>query len=104
VELSLQQVSLGDFSPHLGTRFQVDLDGQGALEVELIEAVALRPRSGGRISLRSEPFSLVMRGPLSPVLNQRIHRLSHEALGKIEVFLVPIGPDEVGQRYEAIFN
>ena len=34
---------------------------------------------------------------------QRIYRLRHDRLGAFEVFLVPIGPDAVGMRFEAVF-
>jgi hypothetical protein len=35
---------------------------------------------------------------------QGIYKLENEKLGALEIFLVPIGPDEKGMRYEAIFN
>jgi hypothetical protein len=40
------------------------------------------------------------RGPSLPVLPQRIYALEHRTLGRLEIFLVPIG---AGQ-YEAIFT
>jgi len=46
------------------------------------------------------PFSLVFQGGPTPPVPQRIHRVEHRALGALEVFLVPIGPD----RYEAVFT
>jgi hypothetical protein len=39
---------------------------------------------------------------------QAIYPLEHQALGRMEIFLVPIGPDPRGKRkgmqYEAAFN
>jgi hypothetical protein len=55
-------------------------------------------------SPRLENFSLLFRGPLEPVFPQCIYRLSHATLGGIELFLVPLGPDGQGMRYEAVFN
>jgi hypothetical protein len=46
----------------------------------------------------------VFRGPAEVVLPQKIYPLEHEALGKLEIFLVPIGPDEAGMCYEAVFS
>jgi hypothetical protein len=46
----------------------------------------------------------VFRGGPSPPLPQRIYRVEHEALGALDILLVPLGPDELGQRYEAIFT
>jgi hypothetical protein len=30
--------------------------------------------------------------------------MEHEEIGALDIFLVPIGPDEEGPRYEAIFD
>ena len=35
---------------------------------------------------------------------QQIVPLEHAALGKLEIFLVPVGLDPEGYRYEAVFN
>ena len=66
------------FRPHLGERFR--LDSEPAMDVELIEAegVGERPfEASGRV-----PFSLVFRGPLEPVLPQRIYRFDSTRLPK----------------------
>jgi hypothetical protein len=53
---------------------------------------------------RADPFTLEFTGP-PPVLEQRIHPLEHAVLGRIELFLVPVGIDPDGRvRYEAVFN
>ena len=51
-------------------------------------------------------FSLVFRGPSTPVFPQRIYRVEHDELEGVELFLVPIGPDggKDGMRYEAVFG
>lgn len=51
-----------------------------------------------------EQFSLLFRGPLTPVLEQRTHRFEHPALGRREMFVVPTGRDSEGTLYEVIFN
>ena len=48
-------------------------------------------------------FTLLFHGPLEPVLQQRIHRVSNESLGELELFLVPVGCEADGMRYEAVF-
>ena len=50
------------------------------------------------------PFSLLFRGPQEPLMQQRIYRLSNPRLNEVELFLVPVGPDAEGMRYEAILN
>lgn len=51
-----------------------------------------------------QPFTLQFHGPAEPVLPDATYHLQHEVLGGLEVFLVPIGPDAAGMRYEAIFT
>jgi hypothetical protein len=42
---------------------------------------------------------------MEPVLQQQIYRLECEGLVEsLDLFLVPIGPDANGMRYEAVFN
>jgi hypothetical protein len=74
--------------------------------MHLVSADAATLRSGERATTPSgrEPFSIVFRGPLEPVLPQRIYRFEHEALGAFELFIVPIGTDESGMQYEAVFG
>ena len=94
----LASLTAADFRGHLGTMFA----GPGlAADWELIEVTDLGDASPGGARA---PFSLVFRGPLEPVLPQGIRRLEHAGLGELDLFLVPIGPDEVGMRYEAVFG
>jgi hypothetical protein len=46
----------------------------------------------------------VFRGPKKPELPQKIYKLEHDKLGTFELFLVPIGLDKEGMRYQAIFT
>ena len=50
------------------------------------------------------PFSLLFLGPRDPILPQRIYRFDDEQLGAFEMFIVPIGRDDRGVEYEAIFT
>jgi hypothetical protein len=89
------------FAEHLNQRFEIELDGGQTMGVRLVSATRLG-RGGG--ASRREPFSLIMRGPVSPALPQRTYPVTHQSLGRLEIFLVPIGPDGEGMRYEAIFS
>lgn len=99
----LDKLTVTTFEEQLGKLFRLSLPDGGAIELVLVEArsLSLRPGTAGP---RREPFSLLFRGPKSPVLAQRIYPLEHETLGRLEIFLVPVGPDGEGMRYEAIFN
>ena len=49
-------------------------------------------------------ISLVWRGPVDKVLDQGTYTVSHPDIGDLQLFLVTIGPDEHGMRYEAVFT
>jgi hypothetical protein len=101
----LDKLTKDDFAGRIGERFKVHYGAEAPLAAELIEAkaVGIGPRAVGE-SIRRQAFSLVFRGPPTPVLAQRIYTLVHEELGPLELFIVPIGPDKEGMRYEVVFN
>ncbi|HKA35494.1 MAG TPA: hypothetical protein VKH43_01655 [Thermoanaerobaculia bacterium] len=99
----LDRLTVEDFSRLLGRTFRLLLEGNPALELVLVEARSLSPGRGAA-GPRREPFSLVFRGPASPILPQRIYPLENEALGRLEIFLVPIEAGAEGVKYEAVFN
>lgn len=98
----LEKLTIGDFKGRVGETFRI-ADAKGDIELVLSEATDLSPRTAAPGSRRA-PFSLVFRGPAKPLLPQRTYPLENEALGRLEIFIVPIGPDEKGMRYEAVFN
>ena len=98
----LESFTLETFAPHRDESFRLHPDAGNPLELRLVEAASLGERTSpasGRA-----PFSLVFRGPPAPALPQRIYRLEHQTIGTFEIFLVPIGPDQEGMHYEAIFT
>jgi hypothetical protein len=106
LRLVLGEFTQATFADLLGETFRVTDDAQ-VIEMELVAANAATLRSGERATTPSgnrEPFSIVFNGPLEPVLPQRIYRFEHEKLGAFELFIVPIGPDESGMQYEAVFG
>ena len=88
------------FAEVRGERFALmDADASG-VSAELIEVEPLRGgASGGR-----QPFSLIFAGPPAPILPQRTYRLHHRRFPELDIFLVPIGADASGVRYQAIFS
>jgi hypothetical protein len=94
----LEDMTAATFAPHLGDHFRLRADDSTTLDAELTNVDEGEPAGSGRA-----PFSLVFRGPLEPLLPQQIYRFEHDALGSFEVFIVPIGADEAGVRYEVVF-
>jgi hypothetical protein len=100
----LENFTIETFSELLGSTFRVHLDGSEQFDVELISATALGGSAGEELPDSRQPFSIVFRGPGDVLLPQRIYRTEHDQIGSFELFIVPIGPDEKGLRYEAIFT
>ncbi len=88
-------LSLGDFEPHLHTRFHVKIEGN--YELELAE---INDHSNEQV----EQFSLIFKGAASPWLRQGSYKLTHSQLREWEVFLVPLGPENGQMHYQAVFS
>ena len=100
----LDWLTYDDFAPRVGESFDVTADDGPALAMELAEATEGREPGGqGPDGQERLQFSLVFRGPSTQVLPQRTYQLTHADLGALELFLVPLGPDTEGMRYEAAF-
>lgn len=98
----MDALSLADFAPYLKQLFHIRLGSEETYSLELVEAAELGspPTPGLR-----KPFSLIFTNPdKTSYLPQRIYCLEHEKLGSLDVFIVPLGPDASGMRYQVIFN
>ena len=92
------------FAGREGESFEVSGDGVAAVAMELADAVeGSEPGGAGPHGEQRNQFSLFFRGPTERALPQGIYRLAHSELGELELFLVPLGPDGEGMRYEAAF-
>jgi hypothetical protein len=101
----LDKVTVSVFAGCLGSAFRIRSESDRSVDVELIEATALRSQSDAPGALtKREPFSIVFRGPFEPILPQKTYAIEHAELGRFELFLVPVGPDAKGMCYEAVFN
>jgi hypothetical protein len=90
----LKNLHSDSFMPHLQTKFSLTDN----FSLELVEVYV--PPS----TRRQERFSLIFIGPSERILQQGMYSLQHEAMGALDLFLVPIGQDERGVQYEAVFN
>lgn len=71
----------------------------GALALELTAVTETR------YSTPEHPaFSLLLRGPLDPQLEQRIYAFEFADATTMEIFIVPVARDASGMQYEAVFN
>jgi hypothetical protein len=90
------------FATRLDTPFWVrrgraNPDEDLAVELRLIEAA-------DKSNHRQEMFSIVFQGPDQTFLPQGLYSMEHDKVGAFELFIVPIGHDQNGYHYEAVFN
>lgn len=98
----MQILTLDFFAPHVNTAFIAQLDGGLEHPLTLVKATPLKSHPfPGQIR---EPFDLRFHGDNTILLHQMIHRLRHETLGELEIFLVPIGEEAGHYIYQAVFN
>lgn len=90
-----------EFARHLNTKFRVAAETPEPVELELVEAESYRPEPNEQQGL--ERFSAVFTGPPKYLLQQGVYNLTHEQMGDLTLFLVPV---KTGNRilYEAVFN
>ena len=100
----LEKFTIATFADRVGETFRICPDETQTVATELVDVTDLSARAGPEVAhYPRAPFSIVFRGPMSPILPQRIYRLEHDEIGTFELFLVPIGLDREGMRYEAVF-
>ena len=90
--------ALDQFTPEVDSKFLMHCGNGRTAELRLVSATDVGS------SPRQVQFSLIFQGPPDAPRFQSIFRLEHETLGALDLFLVPIGINETGLQYEAIFN
>lgn len=104
LSMTIRAISHEDFEPFAGSRFVVLDIGHPSATLDLIEVMPLK--NYGTPDTPRTPFSLLFKScdRSADILPQRLYRLSHDEMGELDIFLVPIGRDETGVTYEAAFN
>lgn len=93
-----------DFADRIGEQFRVALPDGEDLVLTLDEAtLGTQAGAQGPEGATRQQFSLLFRGPADRQLDQGIWELRHDEIADLALFLVPLGPDEEGPRYEAAF-
>jgi hypothetical protein len=93
-------LTVDDFAATVGSPYACDSGATGTIELVLASAT---PAAAAATGAPREPFSLLFVGPADPALAQATYLLTHAVLGELAVFLVPVGRDADGMRYEAVF-
>ena len=93
-------VTMDTFRSLLNEDFTVRIENV-SLSAALLEVT---PLSHSNESPAHQSWSLVFRFPPRHLFNQGTYEFEHPDTGRLAIFVVPIGEDEKGVRYQAIFN
>lgn len=86
------------FAQHLNSAFSVQNSS-----LQLVEVSAEKTQSAGTRTMKS--FEIVFKGPLESKLEQQTCIFDHAVMGKIELFIVPVGKPKNGVvLYQAVFT
>jgi hypothetical protein len=93
----LRKLTKSDFEARKDETFVLRAQQELPLKLKHVRPLGESGRPGGAFSLWfvSEP---------GPFLPQAIYPLEHPQMGRLEIFLVPLGPRDGGNLYESIFT
>ena len=95
------------FAPHIGETFEVATANGESFEVILssCDETPYGSPDDLRERLGRVPFSLVFHaGERDRFAPQQTFSVRHPAIGEVQLFLVPLGPDDRGMAYQAVIS
>lgn len=98
----LENLTSETFEPLVGSSFWVEFPNDAKVELRLDRVARVMESEAAR--LPRHPFSIFFAGPRSFLLRQHTYRVTHESLGALEIFLVPVGETPNSYQYEAVFT
>ena len=96
--VDIAALTAADFEPRIADEFRVAAPA-GEIALKLVEVRRL-----GKAIRQGDAFSLTFLSPPGPFLPQAIYPLQHPAFQALDMFLVPLGPKDGGNSYEAVFT
>jgi hypothetical protein len=96
--VDIADLTAATFAPLEGATFVLTPAGGRAFDARL-GAVTV-----GLPGVARDQFALLFVGGPTPPAPQGMYSVEHESLGAVDLFLVPLGPADGGQRYEATFS
>lgn len=97
----LDQLQASDFVHLKGTSLPIRFHPDVTLDARLIEVTEVK----GDTTLERPPFSLIFQtNQQNTHYPQAIYTLIHPEKGDMQLFMVPLGNDGNGMRYEIVFS
>lgn len=100
----IEEFTSTTFDPLIGQRFEVVPTHGHPFVMVLSECrlVGEMPPEDLGLAIRREPFCLLFHAGRDVIVPQQICRMRNRYLGEFSMFIVPVGPDQRGMRYEAV--
>ena len=103
----MAELASATFAPHVGDAFELQPPEGPPFEVVLTSCEETPYGSAEEWSdaIERVPFSLLFHAAGAEQSGpQGIYSVRHPDVGELELFIVPLGPDEQGMRYEAVIS
>lgn len=94
----LATLTAADFEPRVNDTFRLPI-APAELSLKLVEVRRL-----GQAMRQGGAFSLLFISPPGPFLRQGTYPLDNPSLGRLNLFIVPLGPKDGGNSYEVVFT
>jgi len=88
------------FASQIGSVFRLEIGPDQFASATLVDASELSPGGSGGAESERVPFTLLFEYDRDTVLPQQVYPVTHEQLGELTLFLVPVGPGQM----ESVFN
>ena len=88
-----------NFKSILGETISLEA-GEACFEAKVDSVMLLRENPGQQ----RQPFSVELLADIADNYAQQVYKLSHPALGELNLFVVPLGPEKGGMLYQIVFN
>jgi hypothetical protein len=103
--MDLAELTIDAIKPYVGTIFEVPLPDGTSTKLTLDAALPYEVRQRRpRNQPKREPFSLFLIGDPSLILPQGMYELRSEVMTLEGLFIVPVGRNDEGTEYEAVFT
>ena len=102
--LDLANLTLDAARAMVGQEFIRSHEAGPDILLNLVSAEPARRDPTAQSTPSGRPFSLLFKGPPDPQLTQGMHDLGHAEHPLTGLFLVPIGRNDDGFTYEAVFS
>jgi len=91
-----------EFTKNVNTKFRLVVDVPRPIDLTLVSVTPRKIEPHEQAGM--ERFSAVFMGPPDIFLPQQTYRISHPDMGEFDIFLVALGQEPEGFRYEAVYN